>query len=317
MHTSLSFLLAGLFLCTACNETTTSTNAVAGETSIPGQLPTTGESFATVNGKKLTKATIDAILERIPEDQRASYLEKGIVAQMEEQLITTELIYQKAIESNIHTKPENEIPLILAQREVLVNGYLQQEIEARLTDEKLQAAYAERAVRYQNTEVELSAIWSDTEEKAKSVQALAQAPDADFAALAKEHTVREQEKETGGKMGTVPLSQMPPMLKTPLSAAKDGDVVGPIDLGGKFAIFKVHSKTSKVTPFEEVKQSLKEELARDESQKIVEELKASATIEHKSKTPQAPGTATVTTPAGGTTAPATKEAPKSTEPAKK
>ena len=72
---------------------------------------------------------------------------------------------------------------------------------------------------------------------------------ADFAALAKEHSEDPKAKETGGAMGTLNLQQLPPMLKDPVSKAKDGDVVGPIDLMGKFAVIKVNKVVSSVTPF--------------------------------------------------------------------
>ena len=308
MRTITSLFLAGLFLCTtACGNKTTET--------VPGTLPQNGKSFATVNGKKLTQETIDAILERIPASKRAEYLEQGIVSQMEEQLITTEIIYQKAIEANMHKASENKITLALAQREVLVNSYLQKEIDAVLTDEKLQEAYTERTVRYQKTEADLSALALTDLEKAKELKKLLD-EGADFAKIVQENAEDPQAKATGGKMGKMNLANLPPQIKDPLSKAKDGDVIGPISLGGKHTLIKAHTVVSSITPFEEVKESLKEELSREESKNIVEKLKSEAKIDHKGKADAAkievPKTETPKTEAPKTEAPKS-ETPKTKE----
>jgi peptidyl-prolyl cis-trans isomerase C len=256
----------------ACQETTPEQNTV------PGALPTDGESFAKVNDVPLSKKTIDAIMNRIPASKKEELMAQGVLTQMQDQLITTELIYQKAIADKLHESEESKITMALAQREVLVNAYIQQALDARLTDAKLQEAYNERLVQYQKSEADMSMIMVSEEALATKLKADIDGG-ADFTALAKEHSEDPKAKETGGDMGTLNLQQLPPMLKDPVSKAKDGDIVGPINLMGKFAVIKVKKVVSSVTPFEEVKDSLKESLSRTESQVIVEELKSSAKIE--------------------------------------
>ena len=255
----------------ACQETAT-------KAPIPGTLPTDGESFAKVNNVPLSKKTIDAIMNRIPAGKKEELMAQGVLSQMQDQLITTELIYQKAIADKLHETEESKITMALAQREVLVNAYIQKELDARLTDVKLQEAYNERLVQYQKTEADMSMIMVSEEALATKLKGEIDGG-ADFAALAKEHSEDPKAKDTGGAMGTLNLQQLPPMLKDPVSKAKDGEVVGPINLMGKFAVIKVNKVVSSVTPFEEVKDSLKETLSRSESQVIVEELKSSAKIE--------------------------------------
>ena len=264
--------LIPLFFLLACQD------ASSKKEMVPGSLPTNGQSFAKVNDVPLSQKTIDAILNRIPEAKKAELMEQGILAQMKDQLITTELIYQKAIEAKLHETEESKITMALAQREVLVNSYIQQQLDTRLTDEKLQEAYNDRLVQYQKQEADLSMIMVDAEELANNLKTQIDGG-ADFAELAKANSVDPKAKETGGNMGSINLQQLPPMLKDPVSKAKEGDVVGPLNLMGKFAIIKVHKLVSSVTPFAEVKDSLKESLSRTESQLIVEELKSTAKIE--------------------------------------
>ena len=256
----------------ACQETESTNSA------IPGTLPTDGESFAKVNDIPLSKKTIDAIMNRIPASKKEELMAQGVLSQMQDQLITTELIYQKAIADKLHETEESKITMALAQREVLVNAYIQKSLDARLTDAKLQEAYNERLVQYQKTEADMAMIMVSDEALATKLKGDIDGG-ADFSALAKEHSEDPKAKETGGAMGTLNLQQLPPMLKDPVSKAKDGEVVGPINLMGKFAVIKVNKVVSSVTPFEDVKDSLKETLSRTESQAIVEELKSTAKIE--------------------------------------
>ena len=272
-----TLFLAGLLICTACNNKTKET--------VPGTLSEDGKSFATVNGKKLPQAAVDALISRIPESQRAKYLEQGIVSQMEDQLIVTEIIYQKAIAANLHKNPENKISLALAQREALVNMYMQIEVEAALTDEKIHSVYTERTVRYQKTEIDISVL--PLKNKAKADEVKKQLDNgADFVALVKEYAEDESLKQMGGNIGKRNIAQLPPEMKTLLSKAKDGDVIGPLNDRGKFILIKANAIISSITPFEEVKDALKQELVKEESQKIIDSLKAEAKIEHKSKTEQ-------------------------------
>ena len=79
-------------------------------------------------------------------------------------------------------------------------------------------------------------------------------------------------------MGSVDLRQLPPDIKTPVEAGKDGDLVGPISLFGQWAVLKINKKINEVTPLEEVKDQVKESLMREQSQTYVEELRAAATV---------------------------------------
>jgi parvulin-like peptidyl-prolyl isomerase len=79
-------------------------------------------------------------------------------------------------------------------------------------------------------------------------------------------------------MGTMDLKQMPPTIKDPVETAKDGDVVGPIDLMGKFAIFKVNSINKGVKEPAEVKEEIKTNLLQEEGKSYVEEIRKNAKV---------------------------------------
>jgi peptidyl-prolyl cis-trans isomerase C len=301
-------LIPFLFLL-ACQETSST------ET-VPGSLPTGGESFATVNDVPLSQNTIDAIMSRIPASKKEELLAQGVLTQMKEQLITTELIYQKAIEEKLHESKENKITMALAQREVLVNAYIQKKLDERLTDTKLQDEYNNRLVQYQKSEADLSMIIVADESLSNSLKSQIDGG-ADFSELAKTHSEDAKSKETGGNMGMLNMQQLPPMLKDPVSKAKDGEVVGPINLMGKFAIIKVNKLLTSVTPFEEVKDALKGTLSKNESQLIVEELKSTAKIEQEVEEKKEEATEIKPAEKSAEKAPAKKEEAPAEKPAEK
>ncbi|MEC7986430.1 MAG: peptidyl-prolyl cis-trans isomerase [Myxococcota bacterium] len=249
---------------------------------IPGELPETGETFAIVNGKKLTEGTVDSILSRIPEAKQEEIRKSGAVDQFKDQLITTEVLYQQAIAAGLHQKEEHKIAMSMAQREVLATALVQVKVEERVTDEMLKKSYDEKLVSYRKSEADLSMLMVADEAKANEVKAMIDAG-ADFVAMVKEHSEDPKAKENGGAMGKVNTKQLPPMLSGPISKAKKGDVVGPVNLMGKFALLKVNDLVESITPFEDVKESLKEEVLRSESKKFVDEARKAADVTDLSK----------------------------------
>ena len=97
-------------------------------------------------------------MNRIPASKKEELMAQGVLTQMQDQLITTELIYQKAIADKLHETEESKITMALAQREVLVNAYIQKALDARLTDAKLQEAYNESSGSISKTEADMDMI---------------------------------------------------------------------------------------------------------------------------------------------------------------
>ena len=84
-------------------------------------------------------------------------------------------------------------------------------------------------------------------------------------------------------MGTMDLKQMPPTIKTPIEAAKNGDIIGPIDLMGKICSLKsILSKKAKRNWLKSKKKS-KPTLMQEEGKAYVEEIRAKAQVVESGK----------------------------------
>ena len=119
----------------------------------------------------------------------------------------------------------------------LAEATVQSQAEARIKM-KVKTWYDEHLVQFRVSEADLAMIMVSTEEDATPIKEQLDGG-ADFAALVKKEKSEDpRTKDKGGAMGTMDLEEMPPTIKEPIENAKDGDVIGPIDPMGKFAISK-------------------------------------------------------------------------------
>ena len=263
----------------ACGEQASQSSSSA---HVPGQLPEKGEVVATVNGVNIHQNTVDAILKQFPADRIEEFKAQGGMDQMKEQLILTEALYQEAIKLGIHKQDDIQVSLAMAERQVLAEATVQSQAEARITDEKIKTWYDEHLVQFRVSEADLAMIMVSSEEDAKAIKAELDGG-GDFATIAKEKSEDPRTKDKGGEMGTMDLKQMPPTIKTPIEAAKNGDIIGPIDLMGKFALFKVNSIKKGEKELAEVKEEIKTNLMQEEGKAYVEEIRAKAQVVESGK----------------------------------
>jgi peptidyl-prolyl cis-trans isomerase C len=240
------------------------------EERVPGELARTGETLETVNGQPVTRGMLDAMLSAMPAEVRTQIEEQGQIGQLQEQLVTQELLYQEALKLELHKQPDVQTILTFAEREALVEAMLRKIAEEKTTDEAMQAWYASHKVQFRRDEVKLRQIVVDTEADAVAVVEAAKAG-TDFATLAKDKSVDPSTAEKGGEVGWVPRAQMPPDLKAALDTADKGAIVGPIAAMGKQIVLQVED-AREVVPFEEVKDQIKPQVQQELVREWVTEL---------------------------------------------
>ena len=86
----------------------------------------------------------------------------------------------------------------------------------------------------------------------------AQAPKADFAALARSHSQDASTRAQGGDIGYVPLAQLTPEMRPVIEQLKAGEVAAPVQSAAGFHILKlVDLRAASVAPYEQVKDELR------------------------------------------------------------
>ena len=264
-----SSLLIGLL--TACNP--------PAEPYVPGVIETDGKVIATVNGVQIKDGIVDSLLKDVPEAQRAMIVAGPQFAQLKEQLITTEVLYQEAIKANIQADPDAQLMMNLTEREVLTDFLVKKLAKAKLTDAKLQEWYDEHLVQFRKDTADLSMIATDDENTANAAAAELKAGVA-FADVAAKYSTDPRTKATGGSLGNMDLSGLPPQIVQAVDSIPEGETLSsPVNMGQGFMILKVENRQQSVTPFEEVKEQISETALKETAQEVVAELREKATVE--------------------------------------
>jgi peptidyl-prolyl cis-trans isomerase C len=283
-----SILLGALM---ACNQPANNAKYV------PGVIETDGKVIATVNGVEIKDGIVDSLLKDVPEEQRAMIMAGPQFAQLKDQLVTTEVLYQEAIKANVQSDKDAQLMMHLTEREVLTDFLVKKLAKAKMTDERLKQWYDDHQVQFRKDSADVFMIATDDEETANKAFAALESGQA-FPDVAKEFSVDPRTKEAGGALGNMDMSNFPPQMVAALDSAAEGGYSKPVDMGQGFVILKADNRKKEVTPFEDVKDQIKEEAMKETAQEVVKELKEKANIEFPAevtKPAEAPATATPAT----------------------
>jgi peptidyl-prolyl cis-trans isomerase C len=219
--------------------------------------------------------------------------------------VASELLYQKAIESGIHTKPLVQQDIAMATRSALAEAMVRQIVTERLTDQRIQDWYNEHQVQFAQPQIKLGHIMFSEMAEAERVKAELDAG-GDFAALATANSKDAATAANGGEIGWLDMRQMAPALRGDIETAEKGSVLGPMAMGRTIHIFNVIDKRD-TKPLDEVREQIAAELEQTIRQEYVEELREAAVVVESYKTPAA-------APAAPEAAPAEPAAPAAAEP---
>jgi len=250
-------------------------NQPAAPAHIPGELPRTGETLATVNGQAVTQSMLDSVLSTMPDEVREQLETSGQIAQLKDQIITQEVLYQEAMKQKLHEQEDVKSRLALSERDALIESLLRKTVDEKTTDEALKAWYADHLVQFRKEQVQASHILLKDEDEAKAVLAEVQKPGADFGAVASAKSTDPSAKTNGGDLGWFEKGRMVKEFADAAFAADKGSIIGPVKSQFGFHVIHVVDKRDSV-PFEDVKETIKPQVQQEVAQKYVEDLKAAA-----------------------------------------
>lgn len=243
---------------------------------VPGQLERTGDVVSTVNGQNVTRGMVDAFIEQLPPGTADKIKAQGQMAQVEDQVVIGEVLYQEAIKQKLHETTEGKNAIALAERNALAGQLVEKVVNERTTDAAIQAFYDEHAVQYKRPQVKARHIL--VKEKAEADAILAQLKGgADFAKLATEKSLDPGSGKEGGDLGWFEKGRMVPEFADAAFVAEKGSTIGPIQTKFGYHVIMVEDKREG-KPIEEVKDQIKQQLQKDLVDKYIEEIKKTATI---------------------------------------
>jgi len=247
--------------------------------------PTAENTVVIVNGKPISKAQFQAVLvevaqrsggQKIPEDK----ILDGVIAR--------ELLYQEAEKQNLAKDPAVAQKLEKARSDVLIAAQVEQFRKvAEVTEEEIKKEYDARVASMPSgkaIEYKARHILLETEQEAKDVLAKLK-KGAKFEDLAKKLSKDPSAKQNSGELDWFNPKQMVPEFSAAVANLKNGETAqAPVKSQfGWHVIQREDSREQEATPpppYEAVKDQFKNMLVAQKLQKHVEELKATAKIEH-------------------------------------
>ncbi len=240
---------------------------------------------AIVNGKPIKQSLLDFIIKDALSSGKQ--LDDAARANIIEKLITSEVIDQEAQKAGVDKQPDFVAREDLTRRELRVNAYLEDFIRKNpISEQAVQAEYDTLKSQLGDKEYKASHILVKTEQEAKDISDQL-AKGADFGKIAKEKSIDLGSNEKGGDLGWfLPGSVVKPFGDAVVGLKKGAEVTVHTEFGWH-VIRLEDSRETQPPPFDNVKNEIRNNLQRQQVDKLVSGLRAKAKVVNN--TVEAPG----------------------------
>ncbi|MBP0018452.1 MAG: peptidylprolyl isomerase [Cyanobacteria bacterium SBLK] len=156
----------------------------------------------------------------------------------------------------------------------IVFGFKIEKLKTEISESKLESYFQEQKPLLDRAI--LSRIILDNQELAEQIKQKILGDRSQFESLAREHSLTD-DRVANGMMGTIPKGQMPDLLRTAIDLATPGEIVGPLEIDGRYCLFRLEQ----VLPvsLEEVSGELKNQLFEKWLEENLEKLTIKLEIE--------------------------------------
>lgn len=226
---------------------------------------------ATVDGEEITQADVeDFIAQLAPQIQAAprEQIEPAVI----EQLVNSKLLVRLARTAGLEDDAEYKRQVEAVALRILQSVYLRREIEARLTDERLQKSYDEFVAANPPVEqVRASHILVEDKEEAQAIAERVRGGE-DFGDVAREKSTGPSASD-GGDLGYFERGQMVPTFSEAAFSLEVSEVSDPVQTQFGWHVIKVTDRRQAPPPtLDEMRGELTQQLTSD----IVDEVVAGA-----------------------------------------
>ena len=262
-----------------------SSAAVIGMLALP--LAVMAQNVATVNGKPVPKARVDALIKTATRGQPAP---PEMEAQARDQVVLREIFAQEAEKQGVANSADYKTQLDLVRQTVLINTLFQNYIKAHpVTDAEAQAEYTKVKAEQSGMEYHARHILVDNEDDAKKL--IAQIKNgAKFEDLAKKNSKDTGSAENGGDLDWAKPASYVPEFSAALQGLKPGQMTEtPVKTQFGYHIIKLEdTRAAQFPSYDEVKDKLKQQMEQVRLQDYQEKLRKAAKTDYKFAADQAP-----------------------------
>ncbi len=196
-------------------------------------------------------------------------------------LVSERLIYQEALKAGYDKNDEVKKRLATLQKQVIMQAFMDEKAKELVTDDQLKAAYDEKAANTKGQEeVKARHILVATPEEAQSIADQLK-KGADFDKLAKDKSTDKGSGANGGELGWFTKEKMVPEFADAAYKLKKGETSSPVKSPFGYHIIQVEDRRPiQIASFDDLKESLKSEVANKMVQKYLEGMLKSANIKY-------------------------------------
>jgi peptidyl-prolyl cis-trans isomerase C len=245
---------------------------------------------ARVNGEEIRQSDVMAMARTLPPQYQSQLMQ--IYPLLVQRLVDFKLAGKAGRTAGLADDDKVKAFVAKAEEQAIREVYLEREIEARISDAMVQDAYqAHLAANPPAPEHHARHILLKTEEEAREVIGLLDGG-AEFAELAKEHSTGPS-GPNGGDLGYFTAEQMVPEFSQAAAALEPGQhSTDPTQTQFGWHVIKVEDRRGgTAVTLEEIGPQLREVLAREVLEAVLNGLRDGAEIEIVSETAEQPGEA--------------------------
>lgn len=234
---------------------------------------------AKVGGQDITRLEVVNIMQKMPENIRQLPIQ-NVYPMALEQIINAKIIEEKVATVDLENDETVQARLQAAKEQIVRSVFLEQQVDKKMSEERLKKAYAEYQKDFPKVEeVRARHILVPDEEKAKELLKRLQGGES-FEKLAKENS-QDGTAAQGGDLGYFTLQDVVPAFGEAAFALKPGELAKePVKSQYGYHIVKVEDKRIRpVPPYEELKPSLEQQVRRTVLSEVLEDWRDKTKIE--------------------------------------
>jgi peptidyl-prolyl cis-trans isomerase C len=245
-----------------------------------------GKVVATMDGDNITLQEFNQELDRIPANMKVLVLTQSGKRQFMDRYIVKRLLLKEAKKENIEKEKEFEDRLAEIREQLLIESLLKKKVTTNinLSEEELKKYYEANQEKFKKgAEVDTRQILVKTEKEATEIRAKLEKGE-DFAEMARRYSIDPSAKTTGGSIGYQGKGTLLPEYEaTAFKLTKVGQISPPIKTQLGYHIIQLQGmKPPASTPYEEVKEFIKQRLVQERQNEVLEkyvaDLKSKAKI---------------------------------------
>ncbi|HIJ62647.1 MAG TPA: parvulin peptidyl-prolyl isomerase [Rhodospirillaceae bacterium] len=233
---------------------------------------------ATVNGKEIHRSTLVEMQQSIAQLRQVPL--EMVYDQLLDHVITGQLLLEQAKKLNLESDPEVKAQVKEAQQQILQQAYLKRRVDADITEDQIKRQFEEmKKTQPPKEEVKARHILVNSEDEAKAVIADLKAGTA-FEEEAKAKTIDPSGKSNGGDLGYIGKEETVPEFSEAAFKLKNGEFTQtPVKTQFGWHVIRVEDRRTAPPPsYEQAKPQIKNQLAQQDLQKVIEGLQKSAQI---------------------------------------